>query len=390
MFANKKSGNGADEDHWPGRLRHATRRFQRYRERFRRHSLRQFHRPGINRPAINHAGANGLAILGDQPQLVALVRRRRLYPPVAHGHAHFRVVHHAHVALGHAGLLRKRDGDRVLRFQQRLRVESFIELLLLLLQRGLLLCELPAQSLVLIAKASRDEKKQNARGHKHRSPPSPEESASAFRLALRTLCFGAFDGRVNLAHQPLSHRRRRLHAGSRECQQPNSSARFRQSRSALRARRHVRFDRSLLFAFQNAEGVKVEVFRPSWMSVHDNKFRFKLSTAVRIRVFTVPSGSPVLLAISLWVNPSKYANSIAARCSVERFPKAPITRPSNCCWVIAFSKFTGTMTVVSRSSSPALGVCRRSRDMARLRAITVSHPGSEPRAGSNCAAFIHS
>src|SRR6202035_2325116 len=130
---------------------------------------------------------------------------------------------------------------------------------------------------------------------------------------------------------------RRLHARRRESKQSNPAARLRQLICALGARGHVRFDRSLLFAFQHAEGVKVEVFRPSWMSVHDNKFRFKLSTAVRIRVFTVPSGSPVLLAISLCVNPSKYASSMAARCSLGRFSHALFTRPSNCCCASAFS-----------------------------------------------------
>ncbi len=215
----KNQVDWADKDHRPGRLRHAARRLQRYRERFRRHSLRQFHRPGINRPAINHAGADGLAILGDQPQLVALVRRRRFHPPVAHGHAHFRVVHHAHVALGHAGLLRKRDGDRVLRFQQRLRVESFIELLLLLLQRGLLLSQLRlSRSFSLRRRAATKRSKMHAgtstaAHHRPKNPPARSGSCCARRR------FGAFDRRVNLAHQPLSHPRRRLHAGSGECEQ---------------------------------------------------------------------------------------------------------------------------------------------------------------------------
>ena len=61
------------------------------------------------------------------------------------------------------------------------------------------------------------------------------------------------------------------------------------------------------------------------------KFRFSVSTAERRRVFTVPSGSPVRSAISLCVSPSKYASSMAARCSFGRFSSAPFTRPSNCC-----------------------------------------------------------
>src|ERR1700722_5267961 len=394
MIVEEKSGDWADEDHWPGRLRHAALGFQRHRERFRRRSLREFHHPRINRAAvIDYSGADGLALHGDEPQLVALVRGRRFHPPVAHGHTHFRVVHHANVAFGHARLGRERDGHGVLRFQQSGHVTNFVELLFLFFQIDALLSQFTGEAGVFRPQENRGNRQRNAYRDKYGSPPTAEETAGAFRLgrALRTPRSGAFGRRMDLAHQSFADGGRRLHAGRRESKQSYPPARFRELIRAVGTRGHARFERSFLFAFQNAEGVKVEVFRPSWMSVHDNKFRFKLSTALRMRVFTVPSGSPVLLAISLCVNPSKYASSIAARCSLGRFSNALFTRPSNCCCASAFSKFAGTMTVVSSSSSPpALGLCRRSRDMARLRAITASHPGSEPRAGSNCAALRQS
>src|SRR6202167_4874618 len=391
----EKSGNRPDEDHRPGRLRHAAFGFERYRECFRLDARREFYHPGFHRSVgiLDEARANGLALHGAQPQLVALVRRRRVYPAVAHGHPHFRVVHYADGALGHAGLGRERDGLGVLRFHQRDDVAGFVQLRLLLLQFDALYPQFVDEVRVFLPKPNRDENKHGSHRHQRSSgPPTAEETLGAFGLARRalTLRADACRGGVNLAHQTLFNSGRRLDAGSREREQRDTSARFREFFGARRARGHVRFARSFLFALQNAEGVEVEVFRPSWMPVHGDKVRFKLSTAVRIRVFTVPSGSPVLVAISLCVNPSKYASSIAARCSVERFSKAPFTRPSNCCCATALSKFVGTMTEVSSSSSPALGLCRRSRDIARLRAITTSHPGSEPRPGSNCAALRQS
>src|ERR1700730_1354016 len=168
-------GDWADQDHRPGRLRHAAGGLERHSERFRRHSLRQFYHSWINRTAaINHGGTDGLALLGNDPQLITLVQRRRFHPPVAHGHAHFWVVHHADVALGHARLGSERDGDGVLRFQKSLSVARFLELPLLLLQGGALLGQLADEPLVFCAKTSRNEKKQNARWNKHRSPPMTE------------------------------------------------------------------------------------------------------------------------------------------------------------------------------------------------------------------------
>src|SRR5437764_11221654 len=44
----------------------------------------------------------------------------------------------------------------------------------------------------------------------------------------------------------------------------------------------------------------------------------RLSRAARMRVLTVPSGSPLLLEISEWVSPSKNAISSGLRCSMGR------------------------------------------------------------------------
>src|ERR1700689_3315663 len=397
MAVGEKSGNRPDEDHRPGGLRHAALGLERYRECFRLDARREFYHPRFHRSVgiLDEARADGLALHRDQPQLVALVRRRRVYPAVAHGHPHFRVVHHADVSLGHARLGSERDGPGVLRFHQRDDVAGLVQLRLLFLQCDALHPQFVDEVRVLLPQTNGDENEHGSSRLEHRTrPPTGEGSDGPLGLARRTraltLRADAYRGGVNLAHQPLFNTGRRCDRRRREREQRDTSACFRELFGARRARGHVRFERSFLFALQNAEGVEVEIFRPSWMPVHGDKVRFKLSTAVRIRVFTVPSGSPVLVAISLCVNPSKYASSIAARCSVERFSKAPFTRPSNCCCATALSKFVGTMTEVSSSSSPSLGLCRRSRDIARLRAITTSHPGSEPRPGSNCAALRQS
>src|SRR5271156_4959837 len=398
MAVGENLGNWPDEDHRPGGLRHAALGLEGDGECFRLDARRKFYHPGFHRSVgiLDETRADGLPLHGDQPQLVGLVRGRRVHPAVAHGHTHFRVVHHADVALGHARLDSQRDGDGVFRFHERADVAGFVQLRLLLLQCDALYPQFVDEVRVFLPQTNRDENEYGSHRHQRRSsPPTAEESLGAFWFARRTRALtlrhaSACGGSVNLAHQTLFNTGRRRDRRRREREQRDTSARFRELFGARCARRHVRFERSFLFALQNAEGVEVEIFRPSWMPVHGDKVRFKLSTAVRIRVFTVPSGSPVLVAISLCVKPSKYASSMAARCSVERFSNAPFTRPSNCCCTTAFSKFVGTMTVVSSSSSPSLGLCRRSRDMARLRAITTSHPGSEPRPGSNCAALRQS
>ena len=72
---------------------------------------------------------------------------------------------------------------------------------------------------------------------------------------------------------------------------------------------------------------------------------------------------------------------MAARCSFGSHSSAPFTRASNCCCAALDSRSNGITTVFSRISSPAAGLWRRRREMARLRAMTRSHPGNEPRAG---------
>jgi len=88
-------------------------------------------------------------------------------------------------------------------------------------------------------------------------------------------------------------------------------ARFLKLLHALGACLKVRRQLVRFFTIQRAEGVQVEVLFEFWVSVHGLKALFKNSTAARNRVLTVPSGSPVRLAISVCVSPSKYANSSA-------------------------------------------------------------------------------
>jgi|SRR5580700_5452400 len=59
-----------------------------------------------------------------------------------------------------------------------------------------------------------------------------------------------------------------------------------------------------LFALQRAKREEIELFL-NWMLVCQLSARFKIPIAERIRVFTVPRGSPVRVAISVCVMPSK-------------------------------------------------------------------------------------
>ena len=60
------------------------------------------------------------------------------------------------------------------------------------------------------------------------------------------------------------------------------------------------------------------VFRDVIADGHASSSFLRLNSALRIRVFTVPSGSPVISAISEWVSPSKYAISSVFLCSNGR------------------------------------------------------------------------
>ncbi len=79
----------------------------------------------------------------------------------------------------------------------------------------------------------------------------------------------------------------------------------------------VRFHLRALFAFEHAESVlfveQSELFagHHELASPSDSRSR---SSPLRIQLFTVPSASPVVAAISLCDRPSKNASSIARRC----------------------------------------------------------------------------
>src|SRR5205807_3315912 len=77
----------------------------------------------------------------------------------------------------------------------------------------------------------------------------------------------------------------------------------------------VLFEFNLLIAFERSQGIECEVFGESAVHTHGFKAFRKASRPARMRVLIVPSGSPVLVAISVWVRPSKNAISRACRCA---------------------------------------------------------------------------
>src|SRR5665213_2151729 len=153
---------------------------------------------------------------------------------------------------------------------------------------------------------------------------------------------------------------------------------------AFGAMREMVRDRRGLIAIHKPHGVEREV-RGIGMPVrsdekglaavrshYDWKAFLSESSALRMRVLTVPSGSPVISAISLWVRPSKKAISRVFCCS-----------RGNCC-IAPRARFIITERSASSarlkeearttSSTESVGRRRRNRSMERLRATTASQP----------------
>ena len=75
--------------------------------------------------------------------------------------------------------------------------------------------------------------------------------------------------------------------------------------TALRALLHVSRDGPGFVFAQQLHGKQSQIFRFDMSGqVHDWKAFLNVVRALRILVFTVPSGSPVISAISEWVRPS--------------------------------------------------------------------------------------
>src|SRR5262249_58188836 len=95
------------------------------------------------------------------------------------------------------------------------------------------------------------------------------------------------------------------------------------------ARRQVSLELGELFALEGTQRVEVRRREPG-VVVHarstppraERALRSR-SSPLRIRVFTVPSGSPGCAAISLCVRPSKYASSRTRRRAAGRCVTAP-------------------------------------------------------------------
>ena len=277
---------------------------------------------GLKTPALM-----GLPFTGNKPQLVALVRRGGRERAVIHEHAGFRIIGNVRATRRHTRLLRERYGDGVARREQIGYLPRFVKLLLLQTHGGVKRIELMAQMAVFVPQENRGDGESGADRDEHGGPPAAEESAGAlapgafrgspsrvgpFRsLPLRS---GSFGIAANLAHQPLFYGGGRRNWRRGEGEKRDAPLRFGELTRALAAAGEVRLDGLLLFAFECAEGVEIEIFFASWMAVHAVHIpdatevcsvRRKVSSAERRRVFTVPSGSPVRAAISECVSPSK-------------------------------------------------------------------------------------
>src|SRR5229473_1000483 len=123
------------------------------------------------------------------------------------------------------------------------------------------------------------------------------------------------------------------------------------------------------------------------------------SIPARMRVFTVPNGSPSSVAISVWVRPSKYASSMTRRCGSGSSASARSTSrrasrrstarsggsPPAAIGTANPSVFSRDARLTARARRPRA----RQRSSARVRVIVVSQAATLPRAGSNWPAVRH-
>src|SRR6185295_7964344 len=111
------------------------------------------------------------------------------------------------------------------------------------------------------------------------------------------------------------------------------------------------------------------------------------SSPSRVRVFTVPSGSPSRVAISDWVSPSKNASSITRRCASGSWPSAVWTSPRSSATTAGFGASPSPRRDATDSSTGATKVLSllrmdRSRSIARVLARMTTQASGLPRLGS--------
>src|SRR5215472_2858705 len=210
--------------------------------------------------------------------------------------------------------------------------------------------------------------------HRRKGEPARPHPSDHVRL-LRTRLHARLCG--NRLEQPLPYPVGRFGPYSRQGQQRRIGAQRFQFTAALAAGAQVRLKLCpLLLAIERTQGVERQRFRELWMPVHANAF-LKASNPVRMRVLMVPSGSPVLPAISVCVMPSKNAISSVLRCSWGSCARTPRTL-STASFCAASSSRSIPVEIGSSSMSSSAGR-RRRWSMARLRAITASQGASRPR-----------
>src|SRR5579859_826919 len=268
---------------------------------------------------------------------------------------------------------------------------GFGQVLVFLLQFSLDLVYLGSCVSQIAAGVAEIAPEQNAedRQHQHhhdRREGKPPRAQTTDCIALRRSPFKTrFRG--NGAQQALARPCRRLRARGRKRQQRHIRAQGFQFTTAIAAGAQVRLQRGQsLRVIERAHGVERQGLSVLWMHAHANTF-LRASKPVRMRVLTVPSGSPVLPAISECVMPSKNAISSALRWSCGRPPSMTRILSTTSFWEAASSRLTPVE--IGSSSISSSGGRLRKRSIARLREITASHGASLPRSASKACGLRH-
>src|SRR5882672_3690251 len=109
----------------------------------------------------------------------------------------------------------------------------------------------------------------------------------------------------NGLQQSFTRTPRRRRSRRRKCEQSHIPSQPLQLAAAGRALCQVPLERDTFVTLQRSERQQCEIVGELFVQAHVSNTLRSACNPVRIRVLIVPSGSPVLAAISVWVSPSK-------------------------------------------------------------------------------------
>src|SRR4029077_4693841 len=206
------------------------------------------------------------------------------------------VAHINRFALRLGWRIRRRDRDHqgVGRGKSRHHFASLLHLRLLFSRLALQSSDALGKLITLPPEPTCQQSKRGSRVPRRKRPP---------RTARRER--GSMRFTSNCIQQSLASSHGRLGTANGHRHERHVSAQLLEFASAPGASLQMLFQQRPLLARQATQSEECEVLVELFVFAHGLKALRKASSPARMRVFMVPSGSPVLAAISVWVNPSK-------------------------------------------------------------------------------------